>query len=55
MAPVKPSVVGEERQELTNRVIEHHTDTFWNAVGAHVPDYEARREWLRPNGNTLVL
>jgi len=41
--------------ELAHEVHEEHSDAFWNTVGALIPDYEARREWLRLNGNTLTI
>ena len=41
--------------ELAHVVHDEHSDSFWNTVGALIPDYEDRREWLRVNGNTLVV
>lgn len=41
--------------ELVHAIHDLHTDVFWNAVGALVPDYEDRREWLRLNGNKLSV
>jgi len=41
--------------ELAHAVHENHSDSFWNTVGALVPDYEDRRDWLRVNGNTLTV
>jgi predicted metal-dependent hydrolase len=41
--------------ELAHTVHENHSDSFWNTVGALVPDYEDRRNWLRVNGNTLTV
>jgi predicted metal-dependent hydrolase len=41
--------------ELAHAVHDEHDESFWNTVGALVPDYEDRREWLRVNGNTLVV
>ncbi|MFB6252726.1 MAG: M48 family metallopeptidase [Halobellus sp.] len=41
--------------ELAHTVHEDHSDSFWNTVGALVPDYEDRRDWLRVNGNTLTV
>lgn len=41
--------------ELAHTVHENHSDSFWNSVGALVPDYEDRRTWLRVNGNTLIV
>lgn len=41
--------------EVAHAVHDGHTDSFWNTVGSLIPDYEERREWLRLNGNTLVI
>ncbi|MXR41239.1 DUF45 domain-containing protein [Halobaculum sp. WSA2] len=41
--------------ELAHSAHDEHSDSFWNTVGALVPDYEDRREWLRLNGNTLAV
>jgi hypothetical protein len=41
--------------EMAHAVHKDHSDSFWNTVGALVPDHEERREWLRLNGNTLVV
>jgi len=41
--------------ELAHSVHEEHSDSFWNTVGALIPDYEDRRDWLRVNGNTLAV
>lgn len=41
--------------ELVHAVHDEHTNSFWNAVGALLPDYEDRRDWLRINGNTLIV
>ena len=41
--------------ELAHSVHDEHSDAFWNTVGALVPDYEDRREWLRLKGNTLTV
>jgi len=41
--------------ELAHTVHPEHDDSFWNTVGALLPDYEDRREWLRLNGNTLTV
>jgi predicted metal-dependent hydrolase len=41
--------------ELAHSLHDRHSDSFWNTVGALIPDYEDRREWLRINGNTLVV
>jgi predicted metal-dependent hydrolase len=39
--------------EMAHSLHEEHSDAFWNTVGALIPEYEERREWLRLNGNTL--
>lgn len=41
--------------ELAHSVHHGHSDGFWNTVGALIPDYEDRREWLRVNGNSLAI
>ena len=41
--------------ELAHSAHDEHSDSFWNTVGALIPDYEKRREWLRLNGNTLTI
>ena len=41
--------------ELAHSVHDEHSGAFWNTVGALIPDYEDRREWLRVNGNSLTL
>jgi predicted metal-dependent hydrolase len=41
--------------ELAHAVHDGHSDMFWNTVGAVIPEYEDRREWLRINGNTLSV
>ena len=41
--------------ELAHSLHDRHSDSFWNTVGALIPDYEDRRKWLRVNGNTLVI
>jgi len=41
--------------ELAHAVHDEHSEAFWNTVGALVPEYEDRREWLRVNGNTLAV
>jgi hypothetical protein len=32
----------------------NHSRSFWSLVGAAVPEYKARRKWLRENGGRLV-
>lgn len=41
--------------ELAHSVHDAHSGAFWNTVGALIPDYEDRREWLRINGNSLTI
>ena len=41
--------------ELAHTIHDEHSDSFWNTVGALIPDYKDRREWLRINGNTLTV
>jgi predicted metal-dependent hydrolase len=41
--------------ELAHSVHGKHSDAFWNTVGALIPDYEDRRDWLRVNGNSLSI
>ena len=41
--------------EVAHSIHDGHTDSFWNTVGALIPNYEDRREWLRLNGNTLEV
>ncbi len=41
--------------ELAHSVHNEHSGAFWNTVGALIPDYEDRREWLRVNGNSLSI
>lgn len=41
--------------ELSHAVHDDHSESFWNTVGALIPEYEERREWLRVNGNTLAV
>ncbi|NGM71368.1 M48 family metallopeptidase [Natronolimnobius sp. AArcel1] len=41
--------------ELAHAVHDEHSDAFWNTVGTLIPDYEDRREWLRVNGNALIV
>lgn len=32
-----------------------HSPVYWKAVGSILPDYKARREWLKENGNCLSI
>ena len=33
----------------------NHGKEFWGLVGVYMPDYKARKEWLRVNGRRLVV
>jgi len=33
--------------ELAHAMHADHSSAFWNTVGALIPDFEERREWLR--------
>jgi len=33
----------------------NHTDSFWELVATHDPDYEAHANWLRENSTQLVF
>lgn len=39
--------------ELTHRRYPHHRQTFWQAVEAVLPDFEAQKQWLRDHGMEL--
>jgi len=41
--------------ELAHFKYKNHTNSFWNIVGAVLPDYEERKKWLRANGATLEV
>jgi predicted metal-dependent hydrolase len=41
--------------EMAHFIHDEHSDSFWNTVGALIPEYEDRREWLRVKGNTLAV
>ncbi len=41
--------------ELAHLRVANHSWTFWEEVGAILPDYKARRKWLRVNGRLLTL
>ena len=40
--------------ELCHRKQMNHSPAFWREVAALLPDYPARREWLKKNGPTLL-
>ena len=41
--------------ELAHAEHPNHGPRFWRLVEQHVPDYEAKNEWLKENGATLVF
>jgi predicted metal-dependent hydrolase len=41
--------------ELVHTVIHNHSRQFWAKVQKILPDYEARRKWLRQNAQKLTL
>src|ERR1043165_3225755 len=41
--------------ELVHTIVHNHSKRFWNKVAKIMPDYKARRKWLRVNGQTLIL
>ncbi|MBS1263309.1 MAG: hypothetical protein MAG715_00485 [Methanonatronarchaeales archaeon] len=54
MAPIRIQdyVAVHELAHLRER---EHTESFWNTVGAVLPDYESRKEWLRRNWPILSI
>jgi predicted metal-dependent hydrolase len=41
--------------ELAHLRVANHSPAFWDEVEAMLPDYKARRKWLRVNGRLLAL
>lgn len=41
--------------ELAHLIHADHSSEFWTVVGSVMPDYHARKEWLRVHGATLEL
>lgn len=41
--------------ELTHLIHRNHTAKFWNQVDKVMPDYQARKDWLRDNGAGMDL
>ena len=39
--------------ELTHRRSPHHRPMFWDAVRVILPDFAARKQWLRDHGEEL--
>ena len=40
--------------ELCHRKELNHSDRFWNEVSRILPDYKARKQWLKDNGPSLI-
>jgi predicted metal-dependent hydrolase len=40
--------------ELVHTQVRNHSKTFWNRLGALMPDYKTRLGWLKKNGKYLV-
>ena len=40
--------------ELCHRKELNHSDRFWNEVSRILPDYKARKQWLKDNGSRLI-
>ena len=41
-------------QKLCHRKEMNHSPCFWNEVAKVMPDYAARRKWLKDNGGALI-
>lgn len=41
--------------ELVHLKFKNHTQSFWNEIDKHMPDYMERKNWLRDNGASLEL
>ncbi len=41
--------------ELCHIRVKNHSTQFWNLVAEHLPDYKARRKWLKQQGRSLML
>src|SRR6056297_1175120 len=41
--------------ELAHLREQNHTDEFWRLVGEHVPEYEAKAQWLDENSVKLIF
>ena len=39
--------------ELVHTVHKNHSENFWNAVEAIMPDYKKAKKWLNKNGYKL--
>lgn len=41
--------------ELAHLVEKNHSSRFWNKVAEMMPDYQAKRSWLKENAGRLIL
>lgn len=41
--------------ELAHLRVRNHSSAFWDQVASMLPDYPARRDWLKKNGHLLTL
>ena len=41
--------------ELTHLKYPDHSNEFWNLLETVIPNYEEKQEWLRINGNRLII
>ncbi len=41
--------------ELCHIQVKNHSSQFWAVVAEHLPDYQARRRWLKKEGRMLML
>lgn len=41
--------------ELAHLVEKNHSSRFWQTVSTMMPDYQAKRRWLKENGSRLIL
>jgi predicted metal-dependent hydrolase len=41
--------------ELVHTVIHDHSRKFWTRLEQVMPDYRARRKWLKQNGHRLLI
>ena len=40
--------------ELAHLRVHNHSPAFWKEVGTMMPDYAARKRWLKDNGRMLI-
>jgi predicted metal-dependent hydrolase len=41
--------------ELCHIKVRNHSAHFWALVAEHLPDYKARRQWLKKHGSSLMM